>query len=292
MSAWPSFIDPQDLAPGDQIPHADLPPSLELCRIESADNALFDEVYLLLEAEFGRANEIETRAVLTDRLSWRANQANAQGFAMAYELLALKVDGQVAAVRDHSATISHGGLTVHLSHVLVLPEWRRKGLATVPRTLPVSFAKRTAALAGCPEAMITLFCEMEPAANHSLACQIRRKSYENAGFLGIPAGHGYLQPDFRAQELIQSDPAGAQPVALDILFRRLGREEEKEITGAELIVDECALQINANHNMQVVRRLVGPDAIDSRFDAPQMLRDLLRRPLAAHRGKGRLDSRQ
>ena len=236
MSTWPSFIDPRDLAPGDRIPHKDLPSGLELCRVESAHDPLFDEIYQLLEAEFRQANEIETREALADRLSWRADQADGKGFAMAYELLALKVDGEIAAVRDHSVIVSNGGVTVHLSHVLVLPEWRRKGLATVLRTLPVTFAKRTAALAGCPDAAITLFCEMEPAVGDSLASQIRRSSYEKAGFLCIPAGHGYLQPDFRAQNLIQCDPQGAQPVSLDILFRRLGRESERQITGPELIV--------------------------------------------------------
>lgn len=235
MSTWPTFIDPRDLAPGDQIPHKDLPSGLELCRIESPENPLFERAYQLLDTEFAQANEIETREVLVDRLSWRADQANNEGFAMAYELLVLKVDGEIAAVRDHSAIISNGEVTVHLSHVLVLPDWRRRGLVTVLRTLPVSFARRAAALAGFPDTPITLFCEMEPAVDHSLAHQVRRSSYEKAGFLGISAGHGYLQPDFRGASLILSDPEGAKPVALDLLFRRIGNEEETQITGEELI---------------------------------------------------------
>lgn len=229
-------MDPRDLAPGDLIPHKDLPSDIELCRVESAKDPLFETAYRLLEKEFGQANEIETREVLMDRLRWRADQADEEGFAMGYELVVLKVAGEIAAVRDHSAIISGNEVTAHLSHVLVLPDWRRRGLATVLRTLPVCFARRTAAAAGLTDAPVTLFCEMDQAIQPSLANQVRRTSYEKAGFLAIAPGHGYLQPDFRPTSLILSDPDGSKPVALDILFRRVGREDEREMGGAELCV--------------------------------------------------------
>jgi len=236
MSEWPTFIDRRDLAPGDFVPHANLPDGVELCRIESADDPLFESAYRMLEAEFSHSNEIESRDVLIDRLSWRADRENESGFAMGYEILALKVAGEIAAVRDHSVIISHAAVTVHMSHVLVAPDWRRRGLATILRTLPVSFARRTAAVAGVANPSLTLFCEMDPATPESLTSKVRRASYEKAGFLAIPAGHGYLQPDFRESSVIESDPQGPKPVALDLLFRRIGHEHELEVSAAELMV--------------------------------------------------------
>ncbi len=249
MSSWPIFVDPADLAPGELTPHKNLPAGIELCRVESPDDPLFEVAYDLFEAEFSHANEIETRATLMDRMSWRLDQA---GLAMSYELLVLKVAGKIAAVRDHSAILSHGHVTVHLSHVLVLPDWRRMGLATVLRTLPVSFARRIASKCGVPEVQITLFCEMDLSDPSCAANQIRRISYEKAGFLSIPTGHGYFQPDFRATSLIHSDPDGAKPVELDLLFRRISREHETEINRAELVV-------HISHIYQMYSRNVAPE---------------------------------
>lgn len=236
MLEWPPFMDPGDLAPGDLIPPMGLPSGIELCRVESPADPLFEQGYQLLEAEFSRANEIETREVLMDRMSWQADQIDEEGHAMGYQFLVLKIAGEIAAVRDHSAIVSQGGVTVHLSHVLVLPQWRRSGLATVLRTLPVGFARNVAARSGVPDAPITLVCEMDLYEPQSPSNQIRRSSYAKAGFLSIPSGHGYIQPDFRSKPLIDSDPGGARPVELDLLFRRVRREHETEINRAELLV--------------------------------------------------------
>ncbi len=229
-------MNPRDLAPGDLIPPKGLPSDIELCRVESPVDPLFEPAYQLLEAEFGRANEIETREVLIDRMSWQTDQVDEEVFVMGYQWLVLKVAGEIAAVRDHSAIVSQGEVTVHLSHVLVLPQWRRSGLATILRTLPVSFAKSIATRAGVPDAPITLTCEMDLYEPQSPSNQIRRSSYAKAGFLSIPSGHGYIQPDFRAKSLIDSDPEGPRPVKLDLLFRRVCRENEKRISRAELLV--------------------------------------------------------
>jgi hypothetical protein len=154
---------------------------------------------------------------------------------MGYELLALRIAGETVAVRDHSAIISHAAATVHMSHVLVSPNWRRRGLAKILRTLPVGFARRTAEKAGVFNPSLTLFCEMDPVTSESPASKVRRVSYEKAGFLAIPAGHGYIQPDFRESAVIESDPEGPKPVGLDLLFRRIGKEHEREMGAEELI---------------------------------------------------------
>jgi len=235
MPDWPTFIIKEDLAPGDQAPHPNLPEGIELLRVESSRDPLFEEAYSLLNKQFGAANEMESRKVISRCLEWRAESPDKDGFAMRYEMLVLKVGDAVAAVRDHSVIVSRGEVTVHLSHVLVLPEWRRRGLASLLRTLPVTCAHRVAAEAGVPEAPVSLFCEMDPLDLTVPANRIRRVSYEKAGFLAIPPQHGYMQPDFRSPALIDADPQGPCPVPLDLLFRRVGREDEQEISGKEVL---------------------------------------------------------
>jgi len=235
MTDWPTFIDPEDLAPGDQVPHAKLPQGIKLHRVESTEDPLFETAYALLDEQFGDANELETREVLEKRLSWDAERIDSMGFAIRYELLVLQVGDEVVAVRDHNAIYYDGEVSVHLSHVLVLPAWRRRGLATLLRTLPVACGRRVAEDVGEPEAPVTLFCEMDPLDLTVAANRIRRISYEKAGFLAIPPVHGYMQPDFRVPALIDTDPHGPDSVPLDLLFRRVGKEAESVILGKELL---------------------------------------------------------
>lgn len=237
MSAWPSFIDPRDLAPGDLSPHPDLPENIRLHEIETPDDPLFDLAYKLLVGEFRAAGEIEPRDVLAHRLRLRPDHL-VNGCGLNYQLMLLNVDGEWAALRDHTAIVADGEVTVHLSHVLVLPRWRRRGLVSLLRTLPVSGARHAAREAGLPDGVrVTLVCEMEPMDPEDPATRIRRLSYEKAGFLSVPPGHGYMQPDFRHPREIDADPIGPSPVHLDLIFRRVGREKQRRIAGREILAN-------------------------------------------------------
>ena len=252
MSHWPKFISQQDLAPGDSLPHPALPKGLSLHVVESPEDPLFETAYKLLDEEFGAKGEMETRDVIISRMSWKPTQL-LNGCGMLYNLMLLMLGDECVALRDHTAITRPDcdEVVVHLSHVLVVPKWRRKGLAPILRTIPVVTAHTCAAAIGRPEAPVTLFCEMEPIDLTIPANKIRRTSYEQAAFTALGAGLGYMQPDFRPFEAIDADPAGPKPIPFDILLRRVGMEEkinimhERVVTNVELIYAMYAVAFRA-----------------------------------------------
>ncbi|MFA5257851.1 MAG: hypothetical protein WC360_06860 [Opitutales bacterium] len=236
MSDWPKFIDPDDLAPGDSSPHPNLSEGIRLHVVESPGDPLFDLAFRLLDDEFAKAGEMETREVLEKRLLWHpARPMN--GCRLLYRIMLLFAGDECVGLRDHTAILrdDFSDVVVHLSHVLVLPKWRRKGLATLLRTLPMTTAKECARLSGRPGAPVTLFCEMEPLDLSIPANRIRRLSYGKAGFMAVGSHLGYSQPDFRAPPLIDADPLGTRPVPFDFLLRRAGRESETVVPAFETV---------------------------------------------------------
>jgi len=238
MSNWPKFIDPNDLAPGDATPHPNLSEGIRLHIVESPSDAMFDLAFRLLDAYFRPLGEMETRDVLEKRLLWSPEKP-IKGYRMLYRIMMLFVGDECVGLRDHTAILrdDFSDVVVHLSHVLIPPKWRRQGLATLLRTIPVMTAKECARLSGRPDSPITLFCEMEALDLTIPANKIRRLSYEQAGFLAIGAHHGYSQPDFRPPETIDADPQGTKPIPFDILLRRLDREFITSVPAAEVIGD-------------------------------------------------------
>jgi hypothetical protein len=235
MPNWPDFIHQSDLAPGDATPHPALPEGIALHVVASPDAPLFETAYRLLDEEFTHKGELETRAVLAERIAWQPT-IPVNGCGMLYNLMVLTVNGEVAAMRDHTAISRPDApeIVVHLSHVLIVPKWRRMGLAQILRTLPVMTARECAKAIGRPDAPITLFCEMEPIDLSIPANRIRRTSYEEAGFRAVGHQLGYTQPDFRPFALIDADPDGAKPIPFDILYRRVGREWQPTISGDDI----------------------------------------------------------
>jgi len=236
MTDWPNFIDPDDLAPGDSKPHPNLSEGIGLHIVESPGDPLFDLAFRLLDEEFADAGEMETREVLEKRLLWHPSRP-ANGCRLLYRIMMLFVDDECVGLRDHTAILRDDfpDVVVHLSHVLVLPKWRRKGLATILRTLPMATAKECARLSGRSGAPVTLFCEMEPLDLTIPANRIRRLSYGKAGFLSAGSHLGYSQPDFRAPALIYADPQGTRPVPFDFLLRRAGREDETTVPASAIV---------------------------------------------------------
>jgi hypothetical protein len=76
---------------------------------------------------------------------------------------------------------------------------------------------------------VYLIGEMEPADPTNEARSTRLIAYENAGYRKIdPHAVNYLQPDFRSAEEIDAS-GGAEPVPLNLLVRKVGREAETVI---------------------------------------------------------------
>jgi hypothetical protein len=151
--------------------------------------------------------------------------------------------GRLAAVRDHTAVAMENEVVVHLSHNLVLPEWRRTGLAGWMRALPVDTGRRCAEANGlAPVAPLVLVAEMEFFDPQDAGTGHRLKAYEKAGFKKAdPRLVAYHQPDFRAPEQIDAS-GGAIPLPFQLLLRRVGREGEPTMSGKELRTVVSALR--------------------------------------------------
>ena len=227
-----------DLAPGDRSVAAQDWSDVTVHRVTSASEPDFALAYEQLWGEFGGRGEMETRRVIAERIAW--DPARPVGrVALAYELLVLRRKGALAALRDHTAVVrldagghpQPGPVVVHLSHALVLPAERGSGLAAWLRALPLQTARRAAAAAGCASATpFVLVAEMEPPDPVEPARLVRLRSYARAGFVLVdPVAAPYAQPDFRVL-------AGAKPRALPLglVLRRVGREDEPEMSAAEV----------------------------------------------------------
>ncbi len=233
MAQFP--FNPADLAPGDAKSAAFDGTALDVARVSSRDDPLFEFAYARLWEQFGPSDEIETREVLGHRLAWDAAQPRG-GFAMRYDLLLVRDgEGAFVAARDHTAIADAAQVVVHLSHALVDPAWRRTGLAGWLRALPLQTARACLERAGfSPEVPITLCAEMEYLDGEDEARMIRLRAYERSGYRKIdPAVIDYHQPDFRTREMIDAT-GGPVPLRFQLIVRRVGRESEEVITGAEV----------------------------------------------------------
>lgn len=186
-------------------------------RIQSVEDPAFERAYSALWAEFGAANEMESREVLAGRFR-----------TLHYEILLVEKDGLFCAVRDHTAIRSSSEVVVHLSHVLVAPEQRRSGLAGWLRAAPIVAARELS------PAPITLVAEMEYDDASDPKRAIRLAAYERAGYTKVdPTAVSFFQPDFRPPEVIDAS-GGSVPLPFQLIVRRVGREDERTISGAEV----------------------------------------------------------
>lgn len=231
-----SWMIPSDLAPGDAKSLERDWSELELHRVESIHSEEFDLAFGALWAEFGEADEIEQPEVLAKRMLWDGRTME-HGCAMRYRMALVTAGGKFAAVRDHTAIVleERAGAIVHLSHNLVAPEWRRSGLAGWLRSIPIQTARNCLAAQSRPAIEpIVLVGEMEHPDPNNQASLVRLTAYEKAGYLKIdPSRVNYLQPDFRPIEEIDLE-GKVRPIPMVLLVRRVTREKETLIDGAEV----------------------------------------------------------
>ena len=222
----PSLLTPDLLSPGDQKSALLDPAQFTWNRIRSADDPLFETAYAALWAEFGAAHEMETREVLAARFIASP--------AMCSEMILARIGETITAVRDQTVIWFEGEIIVHLSHLLVAPEWRRSGLAGWMRAVALLSARDMASAQGKPDANLTLVGEMEYDDGTDPRRTVRLTAYERAGFVKIdPRTVRYFQPDFRPPSEIDAS-GGARPLPFQLILRRVGRETQTTITGAEV----------------------------------------------------------
>ncbi len=231
------WMIPSDLAPGDTKSLERDWSDIDLHPIRSADDPAFDIAFGALWAEFGARSEVEQPTVLSKRLRWNGDEL-LEGYAFRYRLVLLRSGGKLVAVRDHTAIVRSGveGAIVHLSHNFIAPDWRRTGLAGWLRALPIQSARHCLTeQRRAPNEPITLVGEMKALDHDDPTSYARLKAYEKAGYRLIdPHKIPYLQPDFRAPDEIDLT-GGPKPLSLGLIVRRVGRENERTMSGAEVL---------------------------------------------------------
>ena len=227
---------PEHLAPGDTKSLQCNWSGLELHTIRSPKDPFFETAFGALWKEFCVAGEMEQAGVIAERMKWHPLEI-CDGAALLYAMQLITRNDEFVAVRDHTAILlaNEPGAIVHLSHNLVAPAWRRSGIAGWLRALPVSTALEALEAAGRPlNAPITLVGEMEHFNPSNAATGIRLTDYKNAGYKMVaPELVDYRQPDFRDPRIIDQEN-GPQPIPLCLMLRRIGREHEEFVSGAEV----------------------------------------------------------
>jgi hypothetical protein len=148
-------------------------------------------------------------------------------------VIARDEDGAIAGVRDCNVSVDARArvVVVFLSHVLVLPPYRRSGLGGVLRHLPVTLGRR--AVASLPDSAgdLLMAAEMEPWVAGASDTVTRLVAYGRAGYKIVdPQRLPYLQADYRAHDAIDADRL--RPVPLLAVVRWVGHEGAREIPRA------------------------------------------------------------
>lgn len=179
-------------------------------RIERVGPDRFAEVHAVLDAEFGPRGEIERVEVLRDA-------ARRRGPPTWHLFGAWDEDGRLAGARDCWVSPGPEGAVVYLAHSIVLPPWRRSGLAGLLRAVPATLG-REAAHGG--EVLLAL--EQEFYRPDAPDTQVRLVAYGRAGYSAIPPEVlPYCQPDFRD---VAALGVPARPLPLVAVVRRVGHE--------------------------------------------------------------------
>jgi 4-aminobutyrate aminotransferase/(S)-3-amino-2-methylpropionate transaminase len=226
IEPWP-FIE-GDIPPGenaDKVRSALTRFQLEEVRTEASFQLGFDA----LEAQFGPVKEIERREVLWNWFEKGSLNPLEQNIRAFYHMSLIWEGQTLAAVRDDFGTVDRatGRVVAFLSHSLVLPPFRRSGIAALIRALPAPHARFDAISLGVKPTEVSLLAEMEMFEAHRNETIVRLYSYGQAGFRVVPPWHlPYAQPDFRDLAALGIE---GQPVPMMILVRQVGEESAKTI---------------------------------------------------------------
>ena len=182
----------------------------------------------MLEGCFAAAGELEDREVLAEFVR-RRHLTYVGGKEGVYSLVGVWSGEELVGVRDGYVDLDdEAGLCLAaLSHSYVSPAWRRKGVASLLRAIPVTLARVVMQESGV-DLPILLAAEMEPVELSVPETVVRLAAFGSAGFSVLdPHRFRYSQPDFRAGPtsghtglpmLGVVRPVGLPPEALPVAF--------------------------------------------------------------------------
>lgn len=191
-------------------------------------DAAFREGHGVIDATFGPTGEIERPETLRAWFEAGSLSPRDAPIRASYHLLLARessedAGGALAGVRDCFVTVNPATrrAVVLLSHSIVLPPYRRSGLAALLRTAPAVLARQALADAGVHDGEVLLVAEMELVAPRERISVIRLLAYGKAGFGVIPPSIlPYAQPDFR-----DVDGPELRPLPFVALVRQVGEEQ-------------------------------------------------------------------
>ncbi len=193
-------LDPGDLSDADRDKALAAASRLRVAEIRDADSPDFRAAYDLLDGFFGPLGELEDREVLARFVRERVIDFGG-GAEGSYHLVGAWDGDELVGVRDCYVDVDlrAGASLVALSHSLIVPEWRRSGLAAVFRALPMTLA-RVAHRERYRRSFPTMVAaEMEPVTHDVPESTVRLVAYGKSGFSVLdPQRFRYSQPDFRA----------------------------------------------------------------------------------------------
>lgn len=206
-------------------------PRFTLRAVTQPDSAAFDEAYRAMDAFFGPRGEIERRETLQG-LVREPDRVGHDGLQIHYHLVtAHDENGDLAGARDCFVTVSEARRVclVFLSHALVLPAYRRTGLAVILRSMPATLGRAAIkeTFGADRAADLLLAAEMEPVDPTDPDTVVRLLAYGRSGFSVIAPDHlPYLQPDFRDLAALG---VPARPIPLMPVVRWVGNEDRVEV---------------------------------------------------------------
>lgn len=198
MSSSPPF-DPADCTPYERARAQEAAARLRLEAVRDPDEPNFGRAWDFLAAEFLARGELEERQALADIV--RAETLDyGEGRTGSYHMIVAWEGDALVGVRDCYVDIDpgRGVALVCLSHCLVAPAWRRRGLAALLRAVPLALGRAVVqARVGRPLPTLVA-AEMEPVAASDPASLVRLVAYGRSGFRVLdPRRLPYAQPDFR-----------------------------------------------------------------------------------------------
>ena len=196
-------------------------------QVTSAEDPLFDAAYTLLDREWAASGGLEPRSVAAGYVSAATAGLQRDGIAICPHLVVARDrDGAIAGVRDGHTTVdaASGRCVVFLAHGIVLPAWRRSGVATLLRSLPTTMAREIVRAQTGGSLPTLLAAEMDPVDPANPDTIVRLIAYGRSGFSIIPPDVlPYCQPDFRALERTGGAP---RVIAQLAVVRLLGHDAD------------------------------------------------------------------
>lgn len=193
------LVDLEDLTPLERDRAREVRAHVRLAEIRDPAGPAFHAAYDLLASFFLANGELEPKGALADFVRRRSLDYGS-GIDGTYHLIGAWHGEALVGVRDCYVDLdrANGMCLVALAHVIVAPAWRRTGLASMLRAVPVTLARRTLAeQVGRPMRTLVV-AEMEPADPADPDTVVRLLAYGRSGFRVIdPVRLPYSQPEFR-----------------------------------------------------------------------------------------------